>query len=694
MSAYVRCTVAELLLQSPSTLIGCLEQGYANDRFASQYTRQTISWSRMIPALRSVLQRLTELRSEANSWSVLLEYPLYRLRRRIDLIILAGSLVVVVEYKDRELEQGLTTEDRRQVEEYALDLRDFHAESRLRTIIPILWTNAELTEGTGPAAPSHSSIDRVVDVIQVGPQGLLNALLDIPGRSVQPCIDAAVWDSSPYRPVPNVIEAATSIFAGHDVREIAKADADNLKAAAKRLLELIKEARSRGQRYLLMLTGVPGSGKTLAGLDVVHSALSSGIEEDGDIVYLSGNTPLVTVLREALALDERSRRLHAGRNPRLADIRRDVRTRIQHINDFLQEYLYASSNNAPHEHVIVFDEAQRAWDAKHGREKFDREASEPTLLLQLMSRHSDWCVCVCLVGVGQEINAGEEGLFGWGDALRTLDPAQRRRWTVFAPAGVLGGGNSTSCLGAIPADLPHAVETELELRVPQRSYRSPSVAPWVDQVLAGNREQACELAKDMPEYPICLTRSLPAAKEWLRTLGRGERRYGLVASSGARRLRAEGLGVSLHASSGDEISHWYLKPRGDVRSSYALEVTANEYTCQGLELDFIGVCWDGDLVWDENEGKWLFRRFSGDDWQNLADEKRIRFLLNSYRVLLTRAREGVVIWVPPGDDLDKTRRPKLLDATAEFLQGCGVALVTSPEPVKLGSVYSVPAPAC
>ena len=413
-------------------------------------------------------------------------------------------------------------------------------------------------------------------------------------------------------------------------------------------MRLIEEAHAKRKRYLLILTGVPGSGKTLAGLHVVHSAIATGVERPGDIVYLSGNTPLVVVLREALARDENLRQRRVGRRRRLADIRRDVRARIQHINDFLKEGIRAAADVPPHEHVIIFDEAQRAWDEKQGLEKFDRTASEPALILELMSRHLDWCVCLCLVGSRQEINSGENGVFGWGEALRGMQAIDRKRWAVFAPPDVFRGSPSDSmlALGELPDDLETVVETNLQLTVPQRSYRSPSLCRWVDLVLAGDTFSANLAAKELQEYPIVITRSLAEAKSWLQKCGRGERRFGLVASSGARRLRADGLRVFLHASAGNEIAQWYLEPRDDIRSSYALEVPANEYTCQGLELDFIGVCWGGDLLWSASTRSWIFYRLSGTDWQRVRQSTDQRFLLNSYRVLLTRAREGLILWVP------------------------------------------------
>ena len=671
MPAYFRQTIDTFLTSSPAEIAGVLQEAYAADGFASQYTQQTRAWRDVIPVLQTQLRTLVADRPEVRGWAILLEYPLYRLRRRIDLVILAGDAIVVVECKVGS--KQFSAEDRRQVEEYALDLRDFHAASACQRIVPILWSTHAEEPSDAPAQFMHPDTS-VAPVLCVGAIGFARCLAALPSSRSKDPIVAEEWDRSPYRPVPSVIDAATLIFSGHGVKSIANADADNLGSAASRLVGLICEARELGKRYLLILTGVPGSGKTLAGLNVVHTAIEGGIEKKGDIVYLSGNTPLVVVIREALARDEYRRCKHQDKERRsLYDIRRDVRVRVQHINDFLQQSLRGTPQEPPNEHVIVFDEAQRAWDEKHGQEKFSRTASEPLLLLELMSRHADWSVCVCLVGSGQEINSGEEGVRGWGNALRNLEPRLRREWSVFAPPDVLSGASSAGSfwLGEPPPEVATQIECDLQLRVPQRSYRSPSVSKWVNHVLAGDETAASSTALELCEYPILVTRSLGKAKQWLRDHSRGERRFGLVASSGARRLRADGLGTFLHASAGNEIAHWYLNPRGDIRSSFALEVPANEYTCQGLELDRVCVCWGGDLLWNDAGGSWSYFRLSGTAWQLVRETSARRFLENSYRVLLTRAREGLILWVPEGENSDPTRSPAALNATAEFLERCG-----------------------
>jgi hypothetical protein len=472
---------------------------------------------------------------------------------------------------------------------------------------------------------------------------------------------------------PGIIEAATSIFAGQAIREMTQADASNLQSAAARLIDIIVEARQTGKRAVAFLTGVPGSGKTLAGLRVVHDAVTTGAENRGDIVYLSGNTPLVTVLREALALDEEARQRAASKLPRRERIRREVRTRIQHINEFLKSQLHSSGAMSPHEHVIVFDEAQRAWDAGQGEKKFGRKKSEPELILEIMGSHQDWCVCVCLIGSGQEINDGELGIQGWYNALAASNSDGLNKWAVYAPTDLFEGSRSPyhGLFDTTSASVAVNIEPDLALRVPMRMFRAPEVSNWVGLVLSGDIEGAEAAAERLGDYKILITRSLQTARLWLRSAARGDRRYGLVASSGARRLRADGLGQILSATDGDSIAHWYLKPPGDIRSSYALEVPANEYTCQGLELDFVAVCWGGDLIWQPRSRSWAIRRFMGDRWNRVSNDQRRRFIQNKYRVLLTRAREGIVIWVPMGDEQDSTRDPNELQSTFDALTAAG-----------------------
>jgi hypothetical protein len=672
VTAYARYSVGDFLSSNQAFILGALQARYAHDGFASQYTTQTKSWERLIPMLQAELTILVAECPRVATWGILFEYPLYRLRKRIDAIVLAGTAIIVIEVKVGET--TFRPEDERQVEDYALDLRDFHGESRDRPLVPILWC----TNASRQLPRQQLNTTDVAAVRRVGGNQLSTVLRSFVSSEFPDALFIEKWDNAPYRPVPNIIQAATSIFAGHDVRELGRADASNLAVSARRIIEIIAEAKRDSHKAVVFLTGVPGAGKTLAGLQVVHDAVATGAEARGDIVYLSGNTPLVVVLREALARDTVDRARANGNPVKVTDARRVVRTRIQHINDFLRQYLTGNKVDVPHEHAIVFDEAQRAWNAEQGAKKFERQKSEPSLLLDIMGRHLNWSVCVCLVGGGQEINTGEDGIRGWGDAMRALPVDQLDGWMIYGPEDVFEGGESTGglSLGTLPPGLLAARESDLCLSVPLRSYRSPAVSDWVAAVLQADVIRARSHAASLSEYPIVLTRSLHQAKGWLREQSRGERRYGLLASSGARRLRADGLGILLGAGDGDAIAHWYLNGRDDIRSSFALEVPANEYACQGLEIDQSCVCWGGDLVFDPVGQSWRCQQLAGTRWSEVHSEESRRYIHNTYRVLLTRAREGLVIWVPSGDRSDPTRAPEELDATAKFLIDSGARLLS------------------
>jgi hypothetical protein len=359
----------------------------------------------------------------------------------------------------------------------------------------------------------------------------------------------------------------------------------------------------------------------------------------------------------------------------LGQTRREVKAEIQGLMTYLQEYLDEHPDQSPVDHVIVFDEAQRAWDAEYGAQKFNRRKSEPALFLEIMDRHKDWAVIIALVGGGQEINRGERGLSEWGAALTERNrELGDRRWTAIAAPDVLTGGDATAWQ-ALFADRqsPEWVvrDPQLHLRVTVRSYRCLVVTQWVNALLEGSIEQARYLAREAEEFPVFLTRDLDRARAWLRRNARGTRRCGLVASSGARRLRAEGLGVTLSAAELADVANWYLLPKGDIRSSFALEVAANEYTCQGLELDYVGTGWDGDLIWDLGKSNWTPRRLNGSDWHCVRHEDTQRWIRNKYRVLLTRARLGTVIWVPEGSHEDHTRDPRTLNNICATLREAG-----------------------
>lgn len=673
MPAYFRSSIREFLAAPGDSVMAKLATSYSNDGYVSQYTSATIAWSATLASLRDQLAQLIRLAPAAQTWQLLLEFPLYRLRRRIDAVILTPKSIVVIELKTGA--ESFSAEDKRQVVEYAQDLRDFHAGSREIVLHPILWAlEAEVSPVIEGVAQDSQSVG---SLCLVGANGFANTLLQIVGPSGFQSAEAAEfwgreWDGAAYAPVPAVIDAAITLFAGHGVREITLAGSKNLNEAAEAVFAIIQQARSTLQHAVVFLTGVPGAGKTLAGLNIVHNAVDRGLEGEGEVVYLSGNTPLVVVLREALARDQHRRKIAEGAVSTLRDARSSTRATIQHVNDFLKEYVHGSSA-PPSGHVIVFDEAQRAWDARQGKAKFGRSASEPLLVLEAMARHADWSVTVCLIGLGQEINDGEEGVGGWAEAVCHLCAGNPGRWSVYGPTAVFGREHAANTIGPMPQGVIAVPKEALQLDVPMRSFRSPLYGEWIDAVMAANFEAAGRLSKELA-YPLLLTRNLSAAKAWLKKSTRGERRMGLLTSSGSRRLRADGVGEVLSATDGDSIAHWYLNPPGDIRSSFALEVPANEYTSQGLEVDFACLCWGGDLI--IRDAAWMARSLAGNRWNEVdRRSKRFDFILNSYRVLLSRAREGLVIWVPQGDPEDHTRRPDEFDQIVARLLQSGVALL-------------------
>jgi hypothetical protein len=470
--------------------------------------------------------------------------------------------------------------------------------------------------------------------------------------------------------VPTIIEAAEALFAGHNVREIAHshAGATNLTLTSDKLVEIIQRAQQQRLKVACFVTGVPGAGKTLAGLNVAHNPV---LRQQGRPpgVFLSGNGPLVRIVSAAIARDFKRRTKTGGAE-------RTTGTFIQNVHAFVRDAL-DKPDKPPAENVIIFDEAQRAWDAAHNEKKTGSEFSEPETVLSIMDRHQDWAAVVALVGGGQEIHDGEAGLAEWGRSLRE----RFCHWQVAASPQALVGDASVAGHRLFSDGNSSTVriihEPALHLDVNVRSFRAKRLAEWVEAVLAGDAAKARGIATDLREFPVALTRSLATARAWLRERARGLRRCGLVASSGAIRLRADGLELSSGFRQGnrDLYVHWFLDDPSDVRSSNQLEVAASEFECQGLELDWVGVCWGGDFVSDASAGGWVFRNFSGKRWTAVPNEIDRRYLLNTYRVLLTRAREGMVVWVPAGDISDLTRPRECFDPTAEFLLGCGLPLI-------------------
>jgi hypothetical protein len=572
------------------------------------------------------------------------------------------DVVVVLEFK-----AGATKfehPDRWQAEQYALDLRDFHAGCRDTYIAPILiCTDASeslhVTMGLDPNR-------RVQDVACVMPGDLATHLVSlVEGLSKTQTVLGADWELAPYRPTPGIVEAALRVYEDHDVRDISSADATNLDLTVEALIEIAERCRRHGKKGIAFITGSPGSGKTLAGLQLVHDRRLAG-DEETDGVFLSGNMPLVEVVSHHLAHSRpRSERKEAARR---------IKARIQHAYLFRNEY-GEHPERRPYEHIVLFDEAQRAWDSKRVTSwtRGSSTRSEPQMLLDVMDRHPDWALIVCIVGGGQEINSGEAGLGEWGRALEHCS----KDWEVWASPHTLPGlpePPGGRLFDAVPSDgITLHEDRRLHLSMNTRSPRAERLNAWVEKMLDGNSQQASQLVVIQREYPMVLTRDLGKARWWLRARTEHDQRCGLVASADARRLLHWGLDT--RAMKRDKSwPQWFLSEMGDVRSSHQLETVATNFDCQGLELDWVGVCWGSDLTIDTASGGWRKRVFRGAKW-NTAGEEKSRFMLNSYRVLLTRARRGQVIWIPKPDGTDPTLVPEYLDATADYLMSCGIPLL-------------------
>lgn len=652
--------VAEFRSLEEDVLIGRLIDGVAATGVDGHRNAQIAAWREQIRILRCQLAM-----APFQASFILLEYEIPRRSRRPDMVLLHGSIVFVVEFKVGA--EALDATSRWQVQSYGMDLRDFHAGSHGRVIVPVLCATRAEHLGTEESFPVVIETG-ITDVVRATGDDLAERLLAVAEcvrRDDEPIVPES-WLASPYRPTPTIIEAAVRLYEGHGVRELSHRHAHNLDLTTEMLVEEVERAHRERRRVVCFVTGIPGAGKTLTGLDVVHDPELRGDSAAAGI-FLSGNGPLVKVVREALVMHQTAK----GR--RRKDCVHEVGTFIQNVHQFLR-YHRENPEALPHEHVVVFDEAQRAWDEAQMSRKHDVAASEAAELLDVMERLPDWAMVIALVGGGQEIYLGEAGLEEWGRALTDrLD-----RWHVVASPEVLGGGESVAGHRLFDSPVPPALRFREEplahLAVGVRSHRAQRWAEWVNGFLDLRLDPARALVPDPREFPCVVTRDLDDARKWLRMMRavEPEHRTGLVATSENQRLRAYGLESSSAFRIGYPFDKWFLAPPDDTRSSFALEVAASEFECQGLELDWVGMCWGGDLTPHGDSLGWEYRKFRGAGWQNVHQDAERAYVRNRYRVLLTRARRGMVIWVPIGSEDDPTRDRERFDRVHAALLAAGL----------------------
>lgn len=672
--AYYSAPIEKFLNQSEKSILGDLSN---NNQFELGLLQKE-TWLAEIRILKSVLKDYV-------GGHVVFEYTIPRIGARIDTIVFYCGYIFLLEFKVGEKQYPKSAID--QVVDYALDLKYFHEQSQKKCLFPILVSTKGNIINNTIAMHKHD----IYKPILCNEQTLLTEMNRIiENISGLPNVDVNQWLESEYKPTPTIIEAAQALYRGHDVHDISHSDASaiNISVTTATIDRIMADSKKDKRKSICFVTGVPGAGKTLVGLNIANTRHKFEVGDEEHAVFLSGNEPLVTVLKEALTRDGNEKRIarcksckYEGKknkdacqvcefNMTKADIKRKTNGFIQIIHHFRDQSL--KSDKPPIDKIVIFDEAQRAWSTKKlqvfmkdKKGKFDFAMSEPEFLVDYMDRHEDWTTIICLVGGGQEIHDGEAGIVEWFKALNR----RFNNWDVYlsnkmkdpeyfqnkSPDSLLGNIKNVKFLD------------ELHLSVSMRSFRSEVVSDLVKAIIDVDVKEATRLYEIVKEkYPIVLTRDIEQAKCWVQEKAAGSERYGVIASSGAKRLRSEGIIVPKDI----EIEKWFLNSKDDVNSSYYMEVAASEFKIQGLEIDYALMAWEADYRFEN--GRFAYYNFKGSKWTRVNQEQQQIYLKNSYRVLLTRARQGLVIYVPKGNAEDITRIPAFYDGTYEYLKAIGI----------------------
>jgi len=571
---------------------------------------QVEAWLEEIEVLKRAFRDLSISKPSCLEWSVVLEYELpLEGGRRPDVIVLGPNKIYVLEFKQDPVLQRSSLD---QVAAYARDLAEYHSESHGVEVLPLLV----------PTKTVDKSETR--DVVSVLSPDKIAAFLD--AASDEPPINLAKWLEGDYAPLPTLIAAAKMIFSNERLPAIKRAESYGVAKAVLRLREIARTTELNSERALAFVSGVPGAGKTLVGLQFVYEESN----QDSQAVFLSGNGPLVEVLRDALKSKAFVSDLHA----------------------FIKSY--GTTSKIPKQHIIVFDEAQRAWDASNMMIKKGVAYSEPELLVAIGERIPNWTALVGLIGHGQEIHTGEEaGISGWFEAIESKHAVSD--WKVYSPPRFSKSFPNHAITECEELDLNHSL----------RSKQAEYLHDWVQSLLSGQLAEASKISQRIwiQNFPIFISRDLGDAKQYVTQRFEGEsgKRYGIIASSKDRILPKYGINNGFHETKQVKNAKWYNNNLGEPGSCCNMEEVVTEFGCQGLELDMAIVAWGNDYLWD------------GSGWQMRKMRTRIpqqdphQLRMNSYRVLLTRSREGLVIFIPPLPEFDQTEHA-FLAAGARILQ--------------------------
>lgn len=614
---------------------------------------QSTAWENQIGELQ------TRLEACGMEGDIIFEYDIVRLGKRIDVILLIRNMVFSLEFKNGK--DVFTAKDAQQAEDYAIDIKNFHKESEDLYVCPILIATEapeykkEQSLESYPDKQIHLQRENIETLIPK-----VEKLSGLYGEDKE--IDFNKWFNSPYWPTPTIIAAAIEAYNTHNISEIAKSEAGqkDIDLCETEIEKIIKYAEKNDKKCVCFVTGVPGAGKTLVGLDIVAKNLAKG--KDNLSVYISGNGPLVEVLREALTRSAKERKVF---NKKTKD---SIEALIQSSYGFKKSN--AENEKPTAEKILIFDEAQRVWNEQKMASKHKNNPmmsiSEPELLFRIMDRHTGWAVIVCLVGLGQDIYDGEVGINEWFRcAIEKFDD-----WELFYSPAIFNQTEENSIDKELIQDCSRSHEiVPLHLKTSVRSYKAEKQSQFVDYLLDNHPKEARRVYQEISnKYPILLTRDINTAKRWARDKVRGSQRCGVLASSSAQRLKPEGIYVPTNI----DVKNWFLAASDDLRSSNMMEIVASEFKVQGLEIDWAVVCWDADLR-RKNSG-WDHYSFRGTKWMRRNKPEQKRYLVNSYRVLLTRARLGMVLFIPKGveADEDSTRNHEYYDAIYEYLISCGI----------------------